>query len=538
MPLDDVAHLFRDRTHPRQLCTREELDALKGRLDDPLLASMWARLQQKCRNYTDPDSEHYLDLTQYDANALFQRPGQFQLRRILLELAFAWSLEPREEWLKPCREMILRFAREVFATDHGKEGYTHWRSPLGMHALGHGFGIAYDLLYDEFSPAERDEITGFVKDYFLDYLRGQTLSAAKWNSPGFNKTLAAMAVTLELTLLIREELAEDEFEWLLAETTRGILGYMCESVDDDGMPFEGPGYGGHCIGHAHGAAEMLRRAGRPELFLDPHFRSACYALLAQVQPGQTTTFSLGDSNGDANITEHLLLTARYWRDGVLQWMYLNTIARADHPPGQFADHYNIWHACLPQQMLWYDPSLKPVSPEAAGTPSSSYFRGTETVHLRTGWEADSTLVQVTASGHRESAAAHLPGNVGNINLFCCGKEFLQQLPYGYSRSRHHSCHLSNGEDQQMHGGGNSVWGGRMHDHAFGEFADYCCVDFALASQNRWALRHVLLVKHSDPFLIVFDDVNKESNWYTYDVLWQLGRDMQVETSASGATVTG
>ena len=532
--LRTVRRLAAAERHPRLLVDAAERDAILERAESGLCRELADHLKAKCRAYLDPDGEHFLDLDSYDSDALLARPGQYVLGRIMSELSFAGWLWQEEEFLAPARSILLRRAREALLTTPGDNpDSSHFRSPLGIGSTGSALAWSADLLRPFLSDAEWAEVVSHVRSYYLDYARLDFFESHRLMSVGFNKTLLGMCAIGQLTLLVAEDLTDEELGWGLSQSLRSAWGYSREAMDDDGGCYEGPGYGSICVGGVIRLAESLRAHGLPQLSQYDPLRRHGQWIASILAPGGGT-LPLGDSNAADNVGTTILLLARWHCDPGLQWTYRRGLGRPDHPNGPYGDNFDLWNSVLPQQLAWHDPELSPAEPDSVGWPTAFHARGSDYVTLRSGWsEQDATAVLVGA-GRRASAAAHRCGDVGAIDFWAFGQELLHDPGYGFATVDAHSAVQVSGVGTAfMPGGGNATFGARVERFAEGEFASLAAVEMAQMLDCRWAFRDVVLVRGQNPYLIVADDINYRSDWSDYEWFWQAPPDGQCSAPSAG-----
>lgn len=506
--------------HPRLLLDAADRDSVRARSTDGLGKALAERLRMKCEAYLDPKSGHHLNLDAYDSQALFARPGQFVLGRIMMELGFGGWLWEEARYTEAAKRIVLRRAREAFQTQAGDNpDDSHCRSPLAIGTTGGALAWTADLLQPVLSRAEWTEVVNHIREYYLAYARRPFFERDRLYGVGFNKTLYGMCAVGQLTLLVAEDLSDEELTWGLGESLRSAWGYCREAMDDDGGTYEGPGYGAVCVGYAIQLAEMLRRHGLPSFSqYEPLHRHGRW--LASIMAPGGGTISLGDSFGARNISPAVLLLAGWTRDPGLQWIYLRGLGRPDHPEGPYGDSFQLWESVLPQQLMWHDPQLAAAPPDSLGWPEAYHARGSDFVSLRSGWGEKDLLATVLGAGRRASASSHLGAEVGAIDLWSFGRELLHDPGYGFSTSDAHSTVQVSCVKAEFHGG-NARFGAHVIRFARGKFASLTAVEMSQMLDCRWAFREVVLVQGARPYLIVADDLNYRSGWAEYDWFWQV-----------------
>jgi hypothetical protein len=174
------------------------------------------------------------------------------------------------------------------------------------------FGLAYDWLYQDLTPEERQRIRdGVEKRAMQPYLDGATREKPmQWLTAKHNWNPVCNGGATVLALALGDESALSSR--VLALSVPAMNLYWNELKDDGGWN-EGTGY--WTYGHRYGliAAEALRRLGRPggaEIFARPGVRQTGYFPIV-FNPGTKLSAGFGDSNYRANDAIFYLLAREY-----------------------------------------------------------------------------------------------------------------------------------------------------------------------------------------------------------------------------------
>jgi hypothetical protein len=226
------------------------------------------------------------------------------------------------------------------------------------------FGLAYDWLYGDLTPEERQTLrTGVERRGLEPYLQ----SAGSEKPPGFftarhnwnpvtNGGAAVLALALE---------AESELSRRVLKLAVPAMDHYWRHLADDGGWDEGTGYWTYGHRYAFIAAEALRRSGRSggaERFNLKGARATGYFPLV-FNPGRTVTAGFGDSNSRVN-DPILYLLGREYKNPDFIWFQDRATPRALDREGWPEEALTlIWRpageAWLPEAKTTFSPQLLP-----------------------------------------------------------------------------------------------------------------------------------------------------------------------------------
>ncbi len=227
------------------------------------------------------------------------------------------------------------------------------------------FGLAWDWLYNDLTPAERRQLReGAERRGLSAYL--QSARAAKpaffftahhnWN-PVCNGGAAVLALALE---------GESELSAEMLKVAVPAMDYFWNHLAEDGGWDEGTGYWDYGFRYAFIAAEALRRAGKPggaERFQLPGAKRTGYFPII-FNPGKKLSASFGDSNGRAGDSIFYLL-GRTYHDPAFIWFRdrvpLPPVRAGAWPQEVFALLWRpVGESWLPEALRDYQPELDSV----------------------------------------------------------------------------------------------------------------------------------------------------------------------------------
>ncbi|MFQ6034901.1 MAG: DUF4962 domain-containing protein [Sedimentisphaerales bacterium] len=172
------------------------------------------------------------------------------------------------------------------------------------------------------------------------------------------------------------------------------------------------------------------------------------------------SFRSGRYNTSGSASCHLLRRlASLFRDGHAQWLADRDEAFDMRPgpkgvyqapyeklsyTGQPKEYPHTQSQCVAWNVLWYDPTVKPIGPE--NMPRARHFENQGVVIMRTGWEKDATVVSLSCaplagqkcaerirSGEQISSSnySHAHADYNAFTLFARGQYFI--VPPSYAR---------------------------------------------------------------------------------------------------------
>lgn len=306
--------------------------------------------------------------------------------------------------------------------------------------------IAYDWLYDRWSPEDRERLRQILADHgrvmyeAAEGINDRGWWKAEWRQNHSWCAYQALAVT-------GIALAGDEPDaglWL----AKGIWGgdHIIAELPDEGAYEEGIPYWGYGMESLLRLMEAVQPYVGYDIYAPRYFRNTALFRLYLSGPSIPTVANFGDGpDRDWHSIRPLMYRlASQHRDPLAQW-----VAEA------LPDRRDIDAACW--GLLWYDPSVKPELPR--DQPLWRAFRQTGFAGARTGWTEDVLTVHLRSG---KAAVSHSHLDVNNF-LINAGGEWLlrdygygkvgpgyfdRRVPYFSSATRGHNCLVINGQNQR------------------------------------------------------------------------------------------
>jgi len=401
-----------------------------------------------------------------------ERRSQNGVAFAIAEVSLAYAVEGRPEYLEAARRWTLA------AIDYEPWGYTYNKPNVDL-AAGHllyAIGWAYDLLYAELTPAERDRIrtslarhARLVHDAFAPR-PGRRLNFTQNHDfiPTAGLAVAALALMGEV---------EDAPRWAaLARAHHQRAGAL---LSPDGHYYEGFEYwifSSPWLVHfldawEHATGESLWEQG-------PYRSWKLYVAHALLPDGQSV-FDFGDIwEGALTRGKGGQEYARVYPGGALQSNYnvmYRVAARLRDPEAQAVARRcaSFGHSNLEEYwtLLWRDPDLPPSSMEAL--PLRHHFEDSGVVYVRSSWQEDATAIAFKAGppeGHRVArllpqvpewrlSSGHAHPDAGSFIVWARGRYLVGDTGYaGLTSSRDHNTLTFGGIGQGVEGE-HDVWAG-------------------------------------------------------------------------------
>src|SRR6185369_13534425 len=406
------------------------------------------------------------------------RRAQNEVGLGLAEAAFFYKMTGEKKYLDAARKYMDA------AVSYGVWGYSFNKPDVDL-AAGHllyGMGWAYDLLYNDLSPAERTK--------YRDKLIRQARLMYEYFKPKSGKTYAysqnhtfipISGLGIAAYALMGE--TPEAKDW--AELSRAIFDRVLATYSQDGYYYEGMEYWifstpwlvHYMDAHLHATGENLYE-------VTPGLRLAHKYVAHTTLPGAEFNFDFGDiyagnitrsRKGDDYERERIdghfrtnynvlyNLASRYGSgeaQGVADWL---------RSKGQVnAEEY--W------SFIWYDPNVKSVSIERQER--WHYFPDHEVVYWRSSWADDATAFAFKAGppeGHSSTeklnsfpewrlSSGHAHPDAGSFIIWAKGKYLTGDSGYaGVPMTEHHNTLVFDNKGQAKEGEGHDVFADVPYD---------------------------------------------------------------------------
>jgi hypothetical protein len=387
----------------------QALDARKQQGDE-ITRSMVAHLGRLCERLLSPGDEEYIDYQERRSEWWRTRPGGRKLPAAIERLAAGGILiNPRygEAATAILRTIVeQRIVEACGGTNYGRPYHTWRDNPLDAGVSSHALAIGLDLLRPGLDPDELQSFGGYLIP-FVDYVLDDPPDPDE-AKPDWNIALIGYVGTALLALTLNEigVLDHDRRDESLQRARRRVLLFLDKGHDGDGAFYEGPAYGSASVHYALILAFALARRGDRTLVEHPGLASMVQGLVYELIPGTGQVNPLNDCGDTINVSWVSLIAAEQ-QSGLAQWLWQHVMG---WPPAGDSEQFD-WTDAVTRFLLYYDPSVTQVSPDAADLPRTRHFRQRGLVDVRSGWERHDTLLSFLcdvypAGGHRQADRNH------------------------------------------------------------------------------------------------------------------------------------
>ncbi len=531
--------LYQRNIHPRILCGPEDIERLRKRVHDGpgrlIMESMRRLLRPRVRKVLE--SKDLGALLDFRAGAYLS--DAWSIAASIHDIAMMGVLDDDSEAIEAARLVLLD-------RSPGSSGGLVW-SGIGL--------LAYDLLYDRLSPADRKAMIDLAAAVARKHIHdGQRIL---FRHAGGNKAIQRHVVVALMCLLAIEgepavgDLAE---EWRLA--IKYLEAVLHAALGVDGYPEEDIGYGTDHAAVVAWVVEGVRRAGRYDAYDPirgcPHWSRFGRAILHFVQPwGEYLSMTGDHMNIFWNREFCLARLAAETDDPSVRWLwgaiehtgkgFTNPILSAAHIEVPLGQGFQTPATAL--SLLMLDELEKPVvHPVRAGIPTAFRDRTRGIVSFRSAWNDEATYVVFEGSQRSPSAQGHFHANCGHFNLTALGEYFgVAPGRYGMEQDQHNLVLVDGKSARSTHGKWvQTTWHGNLTGYTPGDFCDTAAVDSSHQHDCFWARRHLGLVKGSgaNAYVWTVEDINKADDYREF--WWTLNTSPEniIALRAEGATITG
>ena len=381
--------------HPRVYFTAAELDGLRTRAHGSQ-KEWWQQRLTNLRALKEapppPPAE--------------KRRAQNDVAFAIAEAAFAYNME---------RDPKILAAAKLYmdaAVSYKIWGYS-WSKPNVDLAAGHllyGMGLAYDLLYNDLTPAERDRYRSCIAEHaHLLYQYFAPRPGRTWSYSQNHTFIPISGLAVAAYALYGEN--PEAAQW--AALSRAIYDRVLLTYSQDGYYYEGYEYWIFSTPWIIHYLDALKHASGEDLFDHPGLRQTYLYAIHSLTPGGEFPFDFGDVYG-----------------GPITRKRVGDDYQRSHPGGQFESNYNLlydlaaryhsseiqgaadWMRSLGHvdqeewwTLAWRDPALAP-APMKDIQPYH-WFKDHDVVYWRSGWDKDATGIAFKCGPPEGHAATKL-----------------------------------------------------------------------------------------------------------------------------------
>ncbi len=457
-----------------------------------------------------------------------------RLSQVVTNTAIQAVLEPTETYLDAAKRVAL-----------GLSSYPHWETDnvdqdIYAARACYGLALAYDWLYHEFTPAQRDTVQIKLRTQLerLDAAGAQYLWWTEslihnhnWNCWGYQGSASFALMEEEPDAALWEQRSIENLNQRMI-----LYGDVT-----DGSWYEAMNYWGFITWTTLPHIYLLREQMGINYFDRPFFQNLAKYRIYGCLPDVDYMYVVNDGQPAEWYGPHeqLSLLAHEYQDGEAQWLHQRLVEAVGHETDG------------PLDLFWYDPTI----PETPPAELSTFVEDQDTYFARSDWTTGATFFALKCglptgrhayetfwanSGLGRFSFSHFTPDQNAFSLFYNGRYLSQssgvQVPQQYTR--HSSTVLINGHGQL----GDSTKGSwilssnyasynpHIEDHYATPKLDYVIGDASSAYQPVDGMqrfeRHILYVRPST--FVIFDDLaaqapatfsfmlQNESNVWTWD----------------------
>lgn len=446
--------------HPRVFVTTAEIERLRGKSRGSRRA-IWQRALANLRAMTE---EPALPPAQ-------TRRAQNNVAINLAGAALAYKIEGDRRYLDAARKNLeAALAYDVW-------GYTYSKPNVDL-AAGHllyGVGWAYDLLYDDLTPAERQRVRAKLVRQARLLFDHYTLKPGRQFSYSQNHLSIPLAGLGVAAWALWDEEPEAA-RW--AALVRAIYGRVLETYSRDGYYYEGFEYWVFSTPWLIHYLDALRHSTGEDLFDQPGFRATHLFALHSLLPNGQDIFDYGDAfEGSSTRLRQSPDSSRTHPGGKLASNYnllyrlaarfasdeIQTVAHHLEELGQ-TNQEDFW------SLLWFDETRK--ARPLQTLPTWHVFDDHGVAYWRSSWQQDATAFSFKCGppeGHHavsllksmpdwRQETGHAHPDAASLILWAKGRYLLGDSGYaGVPTTDQHNTILIDGKGQAAEGSGHNAF---------------------------------------------------------------------------------
>ncbi len=546
--------------HPRIVLDKATLEharaAIKEAGTPPAMA--WQRIEAECKailgSSSRLDMEHpfggLADITVTNHKSSGALEGGVRMWTTACDrLAFHYAISGDVASGKAAAKIALVIARKLGPESPAvNRGFFYTRT-----FLLRSMALTFDWCYPLMTPEERQDLRAGIGAYSrkfystsMNSIWGQSTLGRMWNwNPGI-----ASAWGLGMLAIMDETNLPDQ-QWVF-QAARNVEDYFRFGVDQKGAGMEGPSYLSYGAGASFYFMESLRQWSGEDLFNDTHMKLFTNWVPYEMLPDGVRVNNLCDSGYKMAYADCVTYSMARLKDTKnAEWIWQNLWDGKNGISWDVIDDAGV--------ILWWRqlPATKqPDLPLGAFAPTRGVMVS------RSGWDKDSVYFSMHAQVY--TVIKHDQADKGQFTLYGYGEDFA--IDSGYANdgdveksvnTKAHNLILINGVGQateNWHAQTSARFGGFLHSDAadWGWVNEKDAYEYTVrtpkkngadgvAYTKKWqnhilqANRQALFIRGKLPYVVLFDDIQKDDKEQTYSWLLHTcnGKAFDVE----GSTVT-
>jgi len=528
-------------------------EAIHARITQPTLQRLTGLYLARARALLDPSSPHFLDHQRLEKPFWRSRGGIFVVPPAMQILSIAGAITQEKAFSEAARDVLLAIIDHGLADSASLAwGVTTsgWRHGEGhdKFLLALGVWSVLEFAGGSFAADDQDKVRKFLEDSLqISLALTQQDNANVTNNRGVRGLAASAlwALMLDAFAPAANRYAIVSRAWISLEK------HLYFVFDAQGAPYEGPAYAGNTLGSLTLVAEILRRAGQPDLLLHRSLERHPRYLAYELVPGQATVNNLNDSHAQCGSVSGCLHRMALPGGEIVGWL----ARQLDLAPERISEGELVHTAAIRDYvnfLLWWDESIPSRSPGELQWPASAMFPIRGVASHRTGWHSSDILVSHFCG--RQEVLCHRQGDQNHVALYIGGERVLVDAGYGdehkdmnqkmnrwFGLTEAHNCVLIDGLNQRgvLESPGWSE--GEMLEFGDADARSYSVGDASSATGKdhrvRQSLRKVTLHRlEPAPVVTILDTNERDGGPFVTEILWHTHPDNRWSIHATGGTI--
>ncbi|KAJ7461528.1 chondroitin AC/alginate lyase [Mycena latifolia] len=338
-----------------------------------------------------------------------------QIKQRIKAFAYVYRMTNDSSWVDRAWEEIQNAAGNgsvVFGPDEDRWNSVHF---LDTAELSAAYGIAYDWLYDMWSPDQKSMMISTLLKYGLQPGVNQVTTSAGWwrnNITGNWNCVCNSGLTMASLAILGDD-TSGVAKQLLGTTIDNARDNCAQAVSDDGSWAETANYWYFgTTGHAEMAASLLSATGSHYGLMDDNANFYKTGDFHMYITGATSLFNYGDHgpNKFSTTANSMLFYADFYNQ-----------------PQYALFQRDQYDAAEPWSMFWYDPTVAGAFWD--GKPLDHFFDNgvDQWASMRSTWTDNNALYVAMKAGMNQYHQTHNDLDVGDFVLDALGTRWAGEL---------------------------------------------------------------------------------------------------------------
>lgn len=527
---------------------------LQSRILSSTFAGKWSDFLERADRLCDINSSEYADPDNVTEG--YDLKVHIVPRRLIYwmqTLGLAYRLTEDVKYRDHGIDLLLNSAKVVTVDSVYMEEAQSKEGALGD--MMRGLATGYDFFAADMTGLDREQVLLTAGEYLNDIIPKARDPLTSWIP--YHNYLGVCAGAAGLVAMQLRDMDVASSEQALQEAIDALEVWLAEGVDDQGANYEGMVYFVYGLENVILFADVLKRNGGEDLFLNPSLRKVPDYLIQSVIPGTKTI----DARNDSlywNPGEILLKLASEYNSGPTRWLYQTRLP---------VSNYTTWSpgCSFFLQLLWTDATAS-VALADAGLPLDECFRERGLCTWRNGWEDNSDIMFSIEAG-KYHLVTHNQADKGHFTLYGYGYRWACDPGYannndlgGRAQTEAHNCILIDSVGQARSGAGIGTTGRVVAYKSTPEYG-YSFVDCSdayryyhrfdadtrLENPDGLTIEHMTLdhayrqtlfvraANEAPAYAVILDNIQKDESAHEYR--WQMLSWPDLDVAVNGTTAS-